>query len=100
LKLNFNSELEIRLQDTEGSLELGGVTLDSPKRSKQELRETADALAVEKRALLHDSEERAKLIYMHVLLVCAMEVGADWKLLSRRQQSSNWGRGLHPRHAP
>jgi len=22
------------------------------------------------------------------------------KLLSRRQQSSNWGRGLHPRHAP
>jgi len=23
----------------------------------------------------------------------------NWKLLSRRQQPSNWGRGLHPRHA-
>ena len=24
----------------------------------------------------------------------------NWELLSRRQQSSNWGRGLRPRHAP
>ena len=24
----------------------------------------------------------------------------NWKILCRRQQSSNWGRGLHPCHAP
>jgi hypothetical protein len=76
--LNFNPKIQ-----TIRSLELGGVILGSPKRSTQELKEVArrhkdaaDALAVEKRDLLDESEEKVPLIYMHVLLFCAADVGA------------------------
>jgi hypothetical protein len=83
LKLNFNPKIKNRLQDAKDSLELGGVILGSPKRSKQELKEAAqwykdaaDALAVEKRALLDDNEVKVPLKYMHALFVCAVDVGA------------------------
>ena len=85
MKLNFNSELKIRLKDTEDSedsLELGDVSFGSPKRSNQELKEAAQrhidsagALAVEKRPYLDDNEEKVPLIYMHVLFVCVVDVG-------------------------
>ena len=78
------SVLEVELQlEVEDSLELRDVTLVSPKRSKQELKEAAqrhkdaaDAHAVEKRVLLDENEEKVPLIYMRVLFVCAVDVDA------------------------
>jgi len=77
-------ELQLRIEDTDDSedlLELGDVSFGSPKRSNQELKEAAQrhkdsagALAVEKRPYLDDNEEKEPLIYMHVLFVCVVDV--------------------------